>query len=1426
MAFGGEVTLLLNFRGNNIDERDGSFTISLESDLDGNNPSYTVSQVAEENSITISVIDDEVPLISVQAPNVREGDDIIATVKSDIKPWRDLTVYLCIRDAESSSMCPDSVPNEDGRGDVLATDIPDSIILPSDGFSVNPGIPLNINTTDDDVIEPGLGQVEIFVYVKNAETDGYRIDEGGTNSGTTVIVQDRDPEISIEAVGGSSVNEGDPAKFRITSNNTVEDGSTLTVFIDITQKGQFLDATATHTADDPMIPIVVTTTATPPTAKLSVTISGGNNSAEFSIKTNEDDSSRPSGIITATIAIPANPAPYYRDTNYSTSIYVNDEQNELPEISIEAVSAADGQTVPVRENSAVRFRLTSNREITEPLEVRLCISDGNTHSTTEGCSNTLRGGIVREYLTDTILQFVSIPPSLINRSVEFEVELDDDATIEDPGQIAVTVLPSTDSSYLVHAQNWAIVQVDSNDPTLSIAYSGTGNAISEDEMAMFTITSNVPYTTRNLIVFLEVTQSGEFLDAGQSRFPTTTIVSGQTTVMLSVEFEDDEVEESFGSIEVTLLPDRSNLYFIDETAKSAFVFVRDNDDGLQLPTVSISGSTDSIVEGEDAEFVISTTPPLPLGTSLAVSVLIEEGTTQYIDRTSGAVPTTVTIFATVASSTGELIINTREIPDSQSLGSIKVTIQPNLENYEVSIPNFDNITIFKAGGSGTNAVTILTTTPDISEGSVANFEVKATLDTTTDLIVNLNVNDPNNFITWRIPTSVTILRGQKTAGFKVSTGLQNDRVGSFKVAIAAGTGYQAVLPDSATVRVQAVENEDSEPRIAVAESAVNSILEFLNTNTGSSPTSTERSQSGLSNNLPMISIVATSRQVDEGLPVQFLLTSHRPLKASLRISVHISGTVGTIESDSTRTFVMGSQQREVRFAIPTIEDDRAEDDGYVSATLIQDPNYRTEANSFAVVTISDLADRQRRRDQLETVNREVLPNLHHALGVANWSNVSNQIGLAFAGETQPSLVLGGQSTMNQILTSNVQAFDNESWSLKSFLSNSSFAFDLVPGGQGDNLGTVWGLGEQQSLSQHENDGSNSWRADMFTAQFGSDVRINDQGLVGLSVSTSDSTIEFGSEDSTSIDYSAQNNYLQSYFGWQSPDQNSQLQISTGIGFGEIELNQDDYDPMYLDSTNYLLALKGNSLLYSEPKLDKQFSNNVSIFGDAYFSQLNTSESTGFLDAMQSNASWSQLGLEVANHYDFNPRQSMQLQTSFSGISQSVEDDLNLGLIVQSGFTFTDQLGMSISGTGQLMRYQEQQSFENFGLKAEISFDQARDGQGVLLSVIPKWNFTESNAENRLYTKQIVNQTISELYKNDENTRLTSEIGYGITAASGWVTLTPYTGIELSNEANQNLQVGNRISLGTSASFSIENAFKLSEDNSNESELKISGQLRW
>ena len=1011
--------------------------------------------------------------------------------------------------------------------------------------------------------------------------------------------------------------------------------------------------------------------------------------------------------------------------------------------------------------------------------------------------------------------------------------------IDVAGTIYAEVLTkSEDDSYRPLAvKNSATVQITDNDPSLSISPKDGKGVIAENEgPAEFVITSNVAPTSQLSVRVIMSEVGGNYLRSEEdvTRVLSIDFPAGQTEVDFTFDIDDDVNEEAFGGIRAEL-DSREQFtvgYFVvnerDPNRSSSAVVIVNDDDGGSVPKISIAGVKDAVNEGEDAVFEVTTTPSLPLGSTLPVQIMVEEGTPSYIADSADLKIHTVMIKSGVSGSTGELTIKTSSNSEDELHGSIKATVQSDLENYRVGPVNFATVAILDDDGADIPAVSIITTTPNITEGDVANFKVRSARSRATDLRVDINIADPNNFIIWRIPNFVTIPSGEKAAGFTIATGTQSDDPGNITVAIVNMDRYDIVLPMMQVVEVQADDDSaNADPRISVADVAVNSILELLNVNTAPSPTSTESSRSDSNiNNLPQISIIAKSRQVDEGQPARFVVTSRHAVGVGIRLSISISGTAGTIANDSMRSIVMNTQQREVGFEIPTIDDDRAEKDGFVTATLVQSPNFSIIGDAVATVTISDATDRERRRNQLETANSEVLPNLHNALGVSNWSNVSNQIRLALTGETQPSLVLGGQSTMNQILMSNAQSFDNESWSLKSFLGNSSFSYNVTPGGQGTSLGTVWGLGEQQRLSQNQDDGTELWTADLFTAQFGSDVIINDQSLVGLSVSTSDSTIEFGSEESTSIDYSAQNNYLQSYFGWQALDQNTQIQISTGIGFGEIELNQDEYDPLYLQSTNYLFALRGNSLLYTSPKLDKQIESNASIFGNSYFSQLITSESTGFLDDMTSNASWSQLGLEITNQYEFNPNRSIQLRTTFSGISQNIEEELNLGLIAQSGFTFADQVGMLISGTGQLKMYQEQQTFENFGIRGEISFDQGRDGQGILFSMIPTWNFNESKAENQSFTKHIVNQNINELFNSENNTKLSSEIGYGITTTNGWVTMTPYTGVELSNEENQSIQIGNRISLGTGVSFLVENAFKFSEDDTSENEFKISGQLRW
>ena len=1432
-------TFVVNIEGDTKDEINGNFTVTLKPDVDTNTPkTYTVSEVAEEKSITIEVKDDEVPIVTITTSQstVSESEDIIVNLATDIAPHQDLEIDICVSDGSNTSTGCSNPASSSPSGDFLKTPLtPIMVTLPVGANSVSSGQNYTIKLDDDDAIENDGSVIAYFAYTAfTADPTGYVLDftSDATKSQISVMVEDNDPSISIAADDSDdSIVEGEDAVFTITSNAQIT-AQQLLVQVKISQEGEYWDLNNNMTKDSTPLEI---TQDQDGIRSIMVPIPVGSNSASFTIGTDDDvgDGAREdSGSISAEIIVPDQNPEYSKGSNFKAVLNVVDNDDPTPEISIQSV-----QTDAVEEGETIVFELTANKAIPDNgLEILVCIRDGTKKSDNTGCTIDTMG--VGDYLAEPVPKQITMPANAPELTVRIEVPTVDDNSIDVVGTIYAEVITnSDDDSYRpLTLRNSATVQITDNDPSLSISPKDGKGVIAENEgPAEFVITSNVAPTSQLSVRVIMSEVGGNYLKSEDevTRELSIDFPAGQTEVDFPFDIDDDANEEAFGGVRAEL-DSREQFtvgYFVvnerDSDRSSSAVVIVNDDDGGNVPTISIAGVKDAVNEGEGAVFEVTTTTSLPLGSTLPVQIMVEEGTPSYIADSADLKIHTVMIRSGVSGSTGELTIKTSSNSEDEVHGSIKATIQSDSENYRVASVNFATVAILDDDGADIPAVSIITTTPNITEGNTANFMVKSARSRDSDLIVNINIADPNNFIIWRIPNFITIPSGEKEAGFTIATGTQSDDPGSITVAIVNTDRYDIVLPMMQVVEVEAqADTVDRGARISVADVAVNSILELLNVSTDPSPASTESSRTDTSYNLPVISIIAISRQVDEGLPVQFLLTSRLPLKESLRVSVNISGTTGTIESDSIRTITIGTQLREVSFEIPTIEDNRAEADGYVTATLNQSPNYRIDENSFAVVTVSDLADRERRRNQLETANREVLPNLHNALGVANWSNVSNQIELAFAGKTQSSLIVGGQSSMNQILTSNVQAFDNESWSLRSLLGNSSFSFDLVPSDQGNSLGTVWGLGEQQNLSQHANDGTNLWTADLFTAQFGSDVKINDQSLAGLSVSTSDSTIEFGNEESTSIDYNAKNNYIQSYLGWQAPDQNTQFQIATGIGFGEIELIQNEYDPMYLHSTNYMLALKGSSLLFSSPKLDQQMMSNVSIFGDSYFSQLTTSESTGFLDDMTSNASWSQLGLEVTNQYEFNPNQSIQLRTTFSGIYHSETEELNLGLITQTGFTFSDQLGMLISGTGQLKMYQEQQTFENFGIRGEISFDQGRDGQGILFSMIPTWNFNESNAENQSFTKHIVNQNINELFNSENNTKLGSEIGYGITTASGWVTMTPYTGVELSNEENQSIQIGNRISLGTGVSFLVENAFKFSEDDSSENEFKISGQLRW
>ena len=1192
------VSFNVSVNGDGVDEVNGNFTVTLKPDVDTNTPkTYTVSQVDSERTIEINVIDDEVPIVTITTSQstVSESEDIIVNLATDIAPHQDLEIDICVSDGTNTSTGCSNPGSLTPSGDFLKIPLtPIMVTLPVGANSVSPGQNYTIELDDDSAVEGDGSVIVYFAYTTfSADPTGYALEftSDTTKSQISVMVEDNDPTISIAADDSDdSIVEGEDAVFTITSNAQIT-AQQLLVQVKISQEGEYWDLNNNMTKGS--TPLEITLDQTSGIRSIMVPIPVGSSSASFTIGTDDDagDGAREdSGSISAEIIVPDQNPKYSKGSNFKAVLNVVDNDDPTPEISIQSV-----QTDAVEEGETIIFELTSNKAIPDNgLEILVCIRDGTKKSNNTGCTIDTMG--VGDYLAEPVPKQITMPANAPELTVRIEVPTVDDNSIDLAGTIYAEVLTnSDDDSYRPLAlRNSATVQITDNDPSLSISPKDGKGVIAENEgPAEFVITSNVAPTSQLSVRVIMSEVGGNYLRSEEdvARVLSINFPAGQTEVDFPFDIDDDINEEVFGGIRAEL-DSREQFtvgYFVvnerDPNRSSSAVVIVNDDDGGSFPTISIAGVNDAVNEGEDAVFEVTTTPSLPLGSTLPVQIMVEEGTPSYIADSADLKIHTVMIRSGVSGSTGELTIKSSSNSEDEVHGSIKATIQSDSENYRVASVNFATVAILDDDGADIPAVSIITTTPNITEGNTANFMVKSARSRDTDLIVNINIADPNNFIIWRIPNFVTIPSGEKAAGFTIATGTQSDEPGNITVAIVNMDRYDIVLPMMQVVEVQADDDSaNADPRISVADVAVNSILELLNVNTAPSPTSTESSRSDSNiNNLPQISIIAKSRQVDEGQPARFVVTSRHAVGEGIRISVSISGTAGAIANDSMRSIVMNTQQREVGFEIPTIDDDRAEADGYVIATLVQSPNFSINGDAVAVVTISDATDRERRRGQLEAANREVIPNLHNALGVTNWSNVSNRIGLALAGESQPSLVLGGQSTINEILTSNAQVFDNESWTLKSFLGNSSFSFDLTPGDQGKSIGTVWGLGEQQTLSRNENNKINSWTADMFTAQFGSDVRINDHSLIGLSVAVSDSVVDFGSDETTSIQYELQNNNFQSYLGWQSPDLSTQIRVSTGIGLAEIELNQDDYDSMYLQSINYSLALQGNSLLYSSPQ---------------------------------------------------------------------------------------------------------------------------------------------------------------------------------------------------------------------------------------------------
>ena len=221
------------------------------------------------------------------------------------------------------------------------------------------------------------------------------------------------------------------------------------------------------------------------------------------------------------------------------------------------------------------------------------------------------------------------------------------------------------------------------------------------------------------------------------------LLSGRTFVPLDLPTVDDEVCESNGNIEVTIEEDTVG-------AKNYEVGSRDDDDvdvednETCLPVITIVALDSSIVEGEDAEFRIEA-DPAP-SSNLWINIDVDDAG----DFLDGPAPTRVRLLSGRTSVPLNLLISCG--PD----GEIEVTIETGT-GYTVGSPPSARVTVDIPCDP---VITIEANDSSIVEGEDAEFTITATPAPTSNLWINIDVDETGDFLADPAPTRVRLLSGR------------------------------------------------------------------------------------------------------------------------------------------------------------------------------------------------------------------------------------------------------------------------------------------------------------------------------------------------------------------------------------------------------------------------------------------------------------------------------------------------------------------------------------------------------------------------------------------------------------------------------------------------------------------------------------------
>ena len=597
-----------------------------------------------------------------------------------------------------------------------------------------------------------------------------------------------------------------------------------------------------------------------------------------------------------------------------TSTTESESSDNLPEISI----TGEG---PTFEGEDAVFTIRSSIALREDLTINLDI-------------------VSSDFISGSISDFNQVTIPARETIVMHAVETDDDNIDEADGSISISLLASTTYDINSNASAATITILD-NDPIVWIT---AADPITEGENAVFTVHSVAPAHSQ-LTIQLGVSDDNDDFITGI--IPNTaTIVAGASTGILVVQTEDDQTNESDGTIRVTLaedinIPVTYSPISSDTGKHSALIIVRDNDAPATNQTdkliVSIVANSSSVTEGENAVFTVtaqddSTKQPVNVEENVIVKVLVSDGTSNFMQNQDSA---TSVLQATIlrGSSSAQLTVPTIDdalnendgVLDAVILGSYDYFIG---ETYSASIQIEDN-------DDEIPTISIVNHNSIVVEGGKAKFRLLTTSIPSSRIFVNVTMRQTGNFFGNPGNRRIGLKAGniklpnddyqQHFRRFNIHTcNDQTDEAdGSITVTLKSGTGYR--IDESAKTATVLVKDNDG-PK-------------------------------------PTLRVIATKSSITEGESIEFKIVSSEPISDKFYFFYTLHSNKDNVATNVSRIKYRGlaffdgtttTNATEKTFTFSTIDDELIQNGGKVVLKLKsrRDKSYQISTKR-AIVRVVD-----------------------------------------------------------------------------------------------------------------------------------------------------------------------------------------------------------------------------------------------------------------------------------------------------------------------------------------------------------------------------------------------------------------------------------------------------------------------------------------